>query len=360
MIQNEANPSRSRLRLILRSLATLAITAGIFIGVIPLFADYGDVWDSIRGMDAGEVAWLILVGAINIVTYWFVLMAVMPGLTLLQAGLANQASTAVANTIPGGGALGVGVSWAMYRSWGFGSADFAQATVLSGVWNNFVKLAMPVVALALVAFTGEAEPELVSGAVLGISLLAGVVVLFVLMLRSERFAFRTGDWAGRTVTAIRSWFGRDPVSGWGAAAAGFFARATDLIRRRWAAISLVTVLSHVALYLLLLVCLRLLGITEGQVGWIVVLASFALVRLASAVPITPGGVGLVELGFVALLGVGLDEAARAQVIAAVLLFRAVAFVVPVPLGLLGFLYWRAESSRYRPEPVAEAGESVSP
>jgi len=354
--QIETPRPESRLRLVVRSLVSLAIVVGIFVGVLPLFADYSDVWATIRTMTTGEVVWLLAVGAVNIVTYWFLMVAVLPGLTVLQAGVVNQASTAVANTMPGGGALGVGVSWAMYRSWGFSTAEFAQATVLSGVWNNFVKLAMPVLALAFVAFTGDAEPVLVSGAVLGISVLIGVVILFALMLRSERLAFRVGEWAGRLASAVLAWVRRRRVEGWGAAAADFCNRSAVLVKRRWAFISVTAVLSHAALFVVLLVSLRLVGIGEDEVGWIAVLAAFALVRLASAIPITPGGVGLVELGFVALLGVGLDDPARARLVAAVLLFRVVAFVFPIPIGFGAFLFWRGNRS-WRRSPGEREGSA---
>ena len=75
------------------------------------------------------------------------LTAVQPGLRVREAAVANLASTAVANTLPGGGALGVGVTMTMQRSWGIPVASTALATVVSGIWNNFVKLGLPVVAL---------------------------------------------------------------------------------------------------------------------------------------------------------------------------------------------------------------------
>ena len=43
-------------------------------------------------------------------------------LTLGQAAVNNQASTAIANTLPGGGALAVGLSYTMFREWGFDNA----------------------------------------------------------------------------------------------------------------------------------------------------------------------------------------------------------------------------------------------
>src|SRR5690606_8142318 len=102
--------------------------------------------------------------------------------------------------------------------------------------------------------------------------------------------------------------------------------------------------SHTSLYVVLLVALRHVGVSQDEVGWVEVLAAFAFVRLLSAIPITPGGVGVVELGLVAAIGSGLDAATKNQVAAAVLLFRALTWCVPIPLGVLAWLFWRSNES----------------
>jgi uncharacterized membrane protein YbhN (UPF0104 family) len=56
----------------------------------------------------------------------------------------------------------------------------------------------------------------------------------------------------------------------------------------------------------LLVCLRDVGVSNAQVGWAEVLAVFAFARLVTAIPITPGGAGLVEAALIAGL-VGADD-----------------------------------------------------
>ena len=98
------------------------------------------------------------------------------------------------------------------------------------------------------------------------------------------------------------------------------------------------------------VALRHVGVGQEEVGWITILAAFAFVRLISALPITPGGVGVVELGYVAVLTKDLPEELRAQVVAAVLVFRFLTFFLPIPTGALSYSYWRANTSwRQAPE-----------
>jgi len=60
--------------------------------------------------------------------------------------------------------------------------------------------------------------------------------------------------------------------------------------------------------------------------------------------VTPGGVGVVELGYAAVLTIGLDDITSAQVVAAILVFRAVTYLLPIPLGLISYVIWRVNKS----------------
>jgi uncharacterized protein (TIRG00374 family) len=84
--------------------------------------------------------------------------------------------------------------------------------------------------------------------------------------------------------------------------------------------------------------LRATGVGSDEVTWIEALAAWGLIRLLTAVPVTPGGIGIVELGLAtALVGFG---AGNAQAVAAVLLYRVLTLVPTVVLGGLLGLTWR--------------------
>jgi uncharacterized membrane protein YbhN (UPF0104 family) len=358
---------------IVQALISLAIVAGIFLGVMPLIADYGDVFDTIRAMTSLEIGSLVAFGLWNLMTYWFVLTAALPGLRLREAAVVNQASTAVSNTLPGGGVIGVGVSVAMLTSWGFTIGSIGRSAVVTGIWNNFVKLGMPVLALALLALDGELTPARVTAAAIGIIVLISAVVLFGLLLRSDRFARAIGQGVGSVVNWGRKLFRKEPIEGWGERSSDFRTDTIGLLRHRWLWLTVATLLSHISLYLVLLVALRHVGVSQEELSWIAVLAAFAFVRLISALPLTPGGVGVVELGYAAVLTIGLDDITSAQVVAAILVFRAVTYLLPIPLGLISYAVWRlnktwkmSEEQRaelagdaydYGSEPIAEAGGS---
>ena len=112
--------------------------------------------------------------------------------------------------------------------------------------------------------------------------------------------------------------------------------------------------SHLALYLVLLVSLRVMGVSEDQVGWAAVLAIFAFTRLIP--PFTPGGLGIVELALITRLTRAGGE--NASVVAAVLLFRSLTYVLPIVLGGFTYVFWRTNHSWRNSAPpldVAMAG-----
>jgi putative heme transporter len=125
-----------------------------------------------------ELTILGLLAVWNLCTYAFVWMAVTPGLGFWHAMVMTQATTAVANTVPGGSAIGIGMTYSMVGSWGYSRSRTTTAVLVSGVWNSFIKLGLPVLVLALVLLQGGTGGGRVIAALLGI---AGLV--FALMLR---------------------------------------------------------------------------------------------------------------------------------------------------------------------------------
>lgn len=342
---------------------SLALVVGIFVFAIPRIADYSDVWKTISALTWLELLTLLGVTAFNIATYWPQMVASMPGLTLGQAAVNNQSSTSIANTLPGGGVIAVGVSYAMYRSWGFSDAAIALSTLVTFVWNTFMKLGLPILALALLAIEGDAGGGLVIASLVGLVVLAAAVTLFALALWRKSFAESIGNALGAAATRLRRLIRRPAVPGWGPAAVEFRSHTIDLLRSRWIPLTLSTLVSHLGLYLVLLLALRHVGVSEREVGWAQVLGVFAFVRLLSAVPITPGGLGIVELGYIGGLvlaggdAAGPMDAFRAQVAAAVLVFRALTYGLQIPIGAFTYLIWRRKRSwrRTPPEEAALVG-----
>jgi uncharacterized membrane protein YbhN (UPF0104 family) len=266
---------------------------------------------------------------------------------LRQAILESHTSTAVGNLLPAGQAVALGVTYRFYTSYGFGRSAITLSLLVQGVWNNFIKLAMPVVALGLLVFTRRAAGELAPVAMVGVAVLAVTLTGFALSLSSERRAWRIGSGLAAVAGLPRRLAGRVARPPWPEAAVRFRALAISLLGPRWHWLTAATLVSHLSLFLVLLLALRHVGVADSQVSWVEALAAFALVRLLAAVPITPGGLGVVELGLAtALVLAGGD---RAEVVAAVLVFRVLTFLLPIPIGAVTYWLWRrAEGHRQAP------------
>jgi putative heme transporter len=329
-------------RKVLQIVVSLALLAAIFWYVFQQVADISAVWAAIQTLTWREVGVLLVMTAFNLFTYWIVVVIATPGLTYPQAAVVTQSSTAVANSVPAGGAIAVGLTYTILSSWGFSRARATVSIVVTGIWNNWLKLATPVVALALLAMQGQRGGGQLLAALLAVGGLIAALVLFALVLRSERFAAKVGVVTGKWATALLRLFGRSPVRGWDLAVVKFRNRVIGLVRHRWISLTAATILSHAALYLVLVTSLRVMGVSDDEVSWAAVLVVFAFARLLTAIPLTPGGVGVVELALIT----GLTRAGgdAAQVVAAVLLFRLLTYVLPILLGAFSYVVWRRKRS----------------
>jgi uncharacterized protein (TIRG00374 family) len=271
--------------------------------------------------------------------------------------VATESSTAVSNTLPGGGAIGIAMNYAMFGSWGFSRSRTSVSLVVAGIWNNFAKLGMPVLALSLLALQGSPSGGRVIAAVVGFAALLVAVVALTALLRSESSARRLGLVAAAVANRLLKVLGRPPVHGWERATVKFRGRTELLVSARWLWISVATLVSHLSLFLVLLLALRNVGVSQSAVSWVEVLAVFSFARLVTAIPLTPGGLGLVEVTLIT--GLSAAGGVRAEVAAAVLIFRALTYVLPIPLGLLTYLYYKRNRS-WRRAPGAAPRTALVP
>ncbi|MFL5799396.1 MAG: YbhN family protein [Actinomycetota bacterium] len=315
-----------------------AIVALVFVGILPRIADLDQVWRVITGMSSTEIAVLVVLALWNLVTYWPMLVAAMPGLSLGRAAVVCQTSTTVAMTVPAGGAIAVGVSYRMYTSWGFTTGQVALSAMVTFVANMSFKLLLPAVSLAALAATGGTTADELPGAVAGVAVFLAAFAVLALALRSERFARGIGALAGRVAAPYLRLVGRPPAPAWGQSAARFRGRIVGLFRSRGAMLAAAELVSQLSVFLVLLAAVRFTGTPERVVTWAEVLAVFAFVRLATAMPIVPGNVGIAELGYIG--GLVLAGGSRPQVVAAVLVFRFLTYFAQIPVGGLTYLVWR--------------------
>ncbi len=311
-----------------------------FVWALPRFASYDQVWSQLRNLDRTVVPALVAVGVANLVAPSLSQRAALPGLRLGHAVVTDWSTTTVTNLLPGGSALAIGLTLSMYRSFRLTTEAITRSIVVTGVWDAFVKLGSPLVAIAWLASQRTVGPALIQAAILG-------AVLFIVALGLLRVVLAgpgTATAVGRRIDRLRL-----AGSGWPERLDKLRSETVALLAGRWRSLTVWTVAGHLNLYLLLVVCLRAVGVERELLGWAPVLAAFAFGRLVTAIPVTPGGLGVMELGLVGALG-AVGEAPEAGVVAAVLLFRFLSYVVPIPLGALSWLWWNA----YRHRRTADA------
>jgi uncharacterized membrane protein YbhN (UPF0104 family) len=120
--QDDGNPETrrsGRLRQVVRVLVSLALAGAIFAYVLGSAADFSEVRSAISSMTGLELLTLGLIACWNLATYWMVVVAATPGLTYPQAAVLVESTTAVANAVPGGSAVAVGLTYGILGSWGF-------------------------------------------------------------------------------------------------------------------------------------------------------------------------------------------------------------------------------------------------
>jgi uncharacterized membrane protein YbhN (UPF0104 family) len=313
----------------------LAFVVATFAYLLPTIADYRDVWATVQ-----ELSWtwiVLLLGAtlLNVATYAPPWQVALPGLGFFQALKMTQLSTALSIVIPAGLAAGMASSYQLLRRWGFSGRQVARGLTLVGLWNQLLNLAFPIVALFLLTASGAETALVATAAFVGAGVLGVAVVGLVLVLVSGRLAYDVGTVAARFASWARGKLRRGPVSWGGESFERFRREAGDLIRRRWHALTAASLMGSLAVFLVLLVSLRACGVSEDAVSTVEAFAAWSLVRVIASIPITPGGIGVVELGLTtALVAFGGNNAG---VVAAVLVYRFLTMVPTLLLGLLAAL-----------------------
>ena len=344
-------------RRIVSGLISIVIVGGIFVFAVPKVADYSEVWKAFQSLTGLELAALVGAMVFNLFTYWWANMAALPGLRLSRAAVLTQTTTSVANTLPGGGAIAVGLTYTILKSWGFTGTNVALYVGVTGIWNIFIKLALPVISIVFLVIAGESGSAYVVAAVVGVIVLAVAVGLLAALFASERLAYRIGEGLGRVMSFFLKLFRKEPRTGGGDRAVRFREDTIGLVEGRWLRLTLTTILSQVALAFVLVLSLRSMGVSEQDVSTAQIFAVFAFSRLLSAVPITPGGVGVIDLGYIGGLASAAPDGERAAVVAAVLMFRALTYGVQIPLGAFTYLIWRGKKDWRRDSPDTDSPDA---
>jgi putative heme transporter len=333
-----ANRVAARVKASAGRVIAIALVVGAFAFVLPRVADYGQVWQVVSDLSVRGIAGLLAAAIVNLATFGPPWMAALPGLSFSRSLVLSQASTAAASVLPGGDAVGIALSYSMLRRWGFSVEQVTVGSAATTVWNIFTNVLFAVAAVGLLAMSGESHALLTTAALIGTAAVAVGIALFAIALHDDGNSRLIGGLAERLWNRIARLLRRSQASGWDERLVGFRREAVGLLHRRWLALTSATLAGHLTVFLVLLVSLRAVGVPSADVSLAEVFAAWALIRILTTIPITPGGLGVVELGLTgALVSFG---GHRAAVVAAVLLYRVLTYVPPIAIGGVCLLVWR--------------------
>jgi len=323
------------------TIVTILVLILVFVVVFPKFADYQQAWDAIQAMSTGWIVALIVATIILIIVYVWPFQAALPGLKYKPGFIVRQTSFMISNVIPAGGAIGLGVQYGMLNGYGFGPAPSTSVIGITSVWNTFVTLGLPVVALLGLVATSQASSEAVMVTIIGVVVIGVGIGVFALILRSEQTARRIGEWADGVVDWAAGLIKKQPDLDIGQALVDFRASIVVVVSERWLLITATNLFQQLMQFSILYIAiLAIQGGFGGSISLIEAFAAFAFARLATFIPIPPGGLGTTDAIMTgALTAFGLSNG---DALAATLIWRAATYFPQVFIGLGSFLWWRHE------------------
>jgi uncharacterized protein (TIRG00374 family) len=152
---------------------------------------------------------------------------------------------------------------------------------------------------------------------------------------------------------------RTPPAGIEAAVLDIRTKVGHVLSRHGALAFAASVTAKLAWFLVLEVALWSVGVTPAVLPPSVVLSAMTAVTLIALLPITPGAVGVSEVAYVGLLSAVAGDGLADEIAAAVVIFRAAQWLLPIPLGWILLVvmrgsHWRDLVGEEEPTPVAAA------
>jgi uncharacterized protein (TIRG00374 family) len=294
----------------------------------------------IAAITAAQVVVICVLGVVNLATNLPPILVTLPTLRFREAAVTNTASAALSNTVPEGGAVATGLNFAMLRSWGFRLTDITSSFLVTGTWTNFVRYGLMALALVVLVAEGDASAALLWVTVIVVVLVVAALIVFALILRSERFATDLGGWVDRLMRKAGRLLSHWTLPVMEVQVPRFRTEMIAMVRYSWHWLTVWMTVSQLTACVVLAVALRMQGLDQDTIPFAKVVVAYGATALASLIAPTPGGLGVAEATLLAVLGAGLDDSLNGQILAGILLYRIATWLLPIPIGAASYLYWR--------------------
>ena len=324
-----------------RRIVALALTALVLYGLAPAVLEVFGAFDELD--DFEPLWWIAVIGTqiAGLICFFAVQKVALPGASWFAVVTSNLVGGALGRVIPGGAATAAAVQFQMLGQSGVNRARIATGVAAGSVLLVAALAALPIITVPFVA-TGLQVPETLAQA----ALLGGVVFLVLFGARHGPARQRPRDRQRRRRRRRRCC----DASAARTLADGLPDRLTaqrDLVRRalgrRWPEALAGAVGRWIFDFLTLVAALEAAG---ARPNLALALLAYTAAQLLAQIPITPGGLGVVEAGMTATLA--LAGVAGGAAAAAVLAYRLASYWLQLPLGLGAWIMYRR---RYGEPPV---------
>jgi uncharacterized membrane protein YbhN (UPF0104 family) len=224
---------------------------------------------------------------------------------------------------------------AMFQSWGIPLVAATSGLAINSLTYYVARFGAPVIGVLLALAAGTSTTAYVVTAVVSGAIALAIVLGLVAVARGARAAGRLGRLAGGLAHRIVP--SRADPDVWSQAMVAFQARAGDRLRRSggWAGLYLVGLLFAEGLMLVL--CLRFVGVTPAQLSVVAVLIALFVSYPLTALPFS--GLGVLDAAVSSIL-IAEGSVDATSVTAALVIWRVCLLGVPLLLGGLGLILWR--------------------
>jgi uncharacterized membrane protein YbhN (UPF0104 family) len=310
-------------------LIQLALFAFVFGWLLPRFIDYEETWDAITSLAWWQFLVLFGLSVVRIPTEAMIYRALLPSLSLRVGSEAYLSQNFGGLLPPPSSSI---VQYAYFRSDGFERRSSLIGAIGSFIFPTAGRLVMPVVAFALLVITGNFKPEAIWLVVISLTTLLIAGFLVWLIGRSDRSALWVGSQSGRAVSWVLAKFRKEPVTGLGEMLVSFRNHTYTVVRQRWLAGSIAVSLNLLLTFVLLLISLRFVGLSNDELPASSIFAALAVSFLAGTVlPLSSSGMGTVDLFLIASLSALSGNASVAA--AGEVVWRVFYSVLAIPVGV---------------------------
>jgi uncharacterized protein (TIRG00374 family) len=323
------------LRPVTRRIVALVLTALVLYGLAPAVLDVFGAFDELH--DFQPLWWIAVIGTqiAALLCFFAVQRVALPGASWFAVATSNLAGGALGRVIPGGAATAAAVQFRMLSQCGVDRARIATGVTAGSVLLVAALAALPILTLPFVAVGLQVPRTLADTALLGGAVFVALFGLGALLLASDRAIGTVGVVAAAVMRRLR----REEV------ARDIPARLVaqrDLIRhvlgRRWPEALAAATGRWILDFLTLVAALEATG---ARPNLALCLLAYCAAQLLAQIPITPGGLGVVEAGMTATLAIA--GVTPGQAAAAVLAYRLASYWLQLPAGLAA---WIAHKRRY--------------